>query len=869
MRSKSLLLIVFIVQVSVVFSQTPPTYNSADIYLQLKKLNVLGSVLYIAAHPDDENTRLLAYLAKEKQFRTGYLSLTRGDGGQNLIGDEQGIELGLIRTQELLAARRIDGAEQFFSRAYDFGFSKNATEALKIWGHDKILADVVQIIRKFQPDVIITRFPGDARAGHGHHWASNLLANEAFKAAADTNSTLFGQPEMLVPKDAGANILKDSLVKEGFESARRDDIQTIYGTPWQAKRILWNTFNFGGNNTTSNDQFKMDVGSFNPLLGKGYGEIASESRSQHKSQGFGIPRQRGQATEFFITTGGDAPKDNLMDGINTSWTRIKGGEAIAPMVNDIIAHYDFGRPESSVAALTQLYQAIGALPYSYWQARKLEEVKQLIVACSGLFAEATTNSEYIVTGDSMRVSFTINKQNGPAIQLASIRMNGFDSTFNINLPNNQNIGFTKTFAVPAGFEFTQPYWLAKPMEAGSFNINDPSQIGNAQTNPLVNVVYNITVNGVALQVVKPVQAKYTDPVKGELYQPVVVIPPVIVSFLPPVALTNIKPGNAFTANPVITVKYKTNFTAKNTSVTIDILQGTNTVFVKDTLVDAEAGKEFEQQIPLKKIYSNDIGTNLVTAEVHVTQNGHSYKFTHYLRSIQYDHIPHFNYFYRSNVKVIADEIKTAGKKVGYIAGAGDKVPQALVQMGFEVKMLGAADVTDENLKQFDAIVTGVRAYDVNAFLTEKYDVLMRFVKNGGNLVVQYNRSNDISSGKIKVGPYPFSITSARVTDETADVHMLLPNHPALNYPNKITPKDFEGWVQERSIYHAGNGDSHFEAPLAMHDPNEQESSGSLIVAKYGKGNFVYTGIVFFRQLPAGVSGAYRLMANLIGLPKNK
>ncbi len=869
MRSKSLLLIVFIVQVSVVFSQTPPTYNSADIYLQLKKLNVLGSVLYIAAHPDDENTRLLAYLAKEKQFRTGYLSLTRGDGGQNLIGDEQGIELGLIRTQELLAARRIDGAEQFFSRAYDFGFSKNATEALKIWGHDKILADVVQIIRKFQPDVIITRFPGDARAGHGHHWASNLLANEAFKAAADTNSTLFGQPEMLVPKDAGANILKDSLVKEGFESARRDDIQTIYGTPWQAKRILWNTFNFGGNNTTSNDQFKMDVGSFNPLLGKGYGEIASESRSQHKSQGFGIPRQRGQAIEFFITTGGDAPKDNLMDGINTSWTRIKGGEAIAPMVNDIIAHYDFGRPESSVAALTQLYQAIGALPYSYWQARKLEEVKQLIVACSGLFAEATTNSEYIVTGDSMRVSFTINKQNGPAIQLASIRMNGFDSTFNINLPNNQNIGFTKTFAVPAGFEFTQPYWLAKPMEAGSFNINDPSQIGNAQTNPLVNVVYNITVNGVALQVVKPVQAKYTDPVKGELYQPVVVIPPVIVSFLPPVALTNIKPGNAFTANPVITVKYKTNFTAKNTSVTIDILQGTNTVFVKDTLVDAEAGKEFEQQIPLKKIYSNDIGTNLVTAEVHVTQNGHSYKFTHYLRSIQYDHIPHINYFYRSNVKVIADEIKTAGKKVGYIAGAGDKVPQALVQMGFEVKMLGAADVTDENLKQFDAIVTGVRAYDVNAFLTEKYDVLMRFVKNGGNLVVQYNRSNDISSGKIKVGPYPFSITSARVTDETADVHMLLPNHPALNYPNKITPKDFEGWVQERSIYHAGNGDSHFEAPLAMHDPNEQESSGSLIVAKYGKGNFVYTGIVFFRQLPAGVSGAYRLMANLIGLPKNK
>ena len=576
-----MLTIVCFVQMSSVFSQTPPTYNSADIYLQLKKLNVLGSVLYIAAHPDDENTRLLAYLAKEKQFRTGYLSLTRGDGGQNLIGDEQGIELGLIRTQELLAARRIDGAEQFFSRAYDFGFSKNATEALKMWGHDKILADVVQIIRRFQPDVIITRFPGDARAGHGHHWASNLLANEAFKAAADSSTGLFGQTEVVLPQVGSGSSTKDSMFKATLDSEAHEQLQNTFSTPWQAKRILWNTFNFGGNNTTSNDQFKLDVGSFNPLLGKGYGEIASESRSQHKSQGFGIPRQRGQAIEYFVTTGGDAPKDDLMDGINTSWTRIKGGEAIVPRVNDIIARYDFAHPQYSVGALTQLYTAIGALPYSYWQAKKLEEVKQLIVACSGLFAEATTNSEYIVTGDSMRVSFNINKQNGPAIQLVSIRMNGFDSAFNIVLPNNQNIGFTKTFAVATGFEFTQPYWLAKPMETGSFNINDPLQIGNAQNNPLLSVVYNIIVNGVALQVVKPVQAKYTDPVKGELYQPLVVVPPVIVSFLPPVALTNIQPGNAFTANPVITVKYKTNFTAKSTNVTIDILQGTNTVFVKD------------------------------------------------------------------------------------------------------------------------------------------------------------------------------------------------------------------------------------------------------------------------------------------------
>src|SRR6185295_9452444 len=255
-------------------SQTPSTYTSAEILLQIKKLNTLGSVLYVAAHPDDENTRLLAYFAKEKLYRTGYLSMTRGDGGQNLIGDEQGIELGMIRTQELLAARRIDGAEQFFSRAFDFGFSKSADEALKIWGHDKILSDVVWMIRKFQPDVIITRFPGDARAGHGHHAASSILANEAFTTAADINKF----PE-----------------------------QFKYGVkPWQAKRILWNNYNFGNNNNTSEDQFKIDIGVYNALLGKSYGELGGEARTLHKSQGEGRPRRRGQSFEYFSTTGGSA-----------------------------------------------------------------------------------------------------------------------------------------------------------------------------------------------------------------------------------------------------------------------------------------------------------------------------------------------------------------------------------------------------------------------------------------------------------------------------------------------------------------------------------------------------------------------------------
>src|SRR5437762_7006881 len=338
------------------FSQAPVTWTSSDMYLAIRKLNVLGSVLYLAAHPDDENTRLLAYFAKDKMYRTGYLSLTRGDGGQNLIGDEQGIELGLIRTQELLSARRIDGAEQFFSRAYDFGFCKTADEALKTWGHDKILSDVVWVIRKFQPDVIITRFPGDERAGHGHHAASSLLANEAFKAAADPN--MF--PEQL---------------KLGVQ-------------PWQVKRILWNTFNFGSVNIKDSTQYKMDVGVYNTLLGKSYGEIASESRSQHKSQGFGVPRQRGQAFEYFETTVGHAPKNSLMDEVDTTWSRA-GNNEISSQVENILRTYNFENPENSVPALVNLYQTIQKLPAQYWEEKKLQEVKNLIVECSGLFAEAT------------------------------------------------------------------------------------------------------------------------------------------------------------------------------------------------------------------------------------------------------------------------------------------------------------------------------------------------------------------------------------------------------------------------------------------------------------------------------------------------
>jgi LmbE family N-acetylglucosaminyl deacetylase len=814
-------------------AQAPATYNSNDIYLQLKKLNVLGSVLYIAAHPDDENTRLLAYFSKERQYRTGYLSLTRGDGGQNLIGDEQGIELGMIRTQELLAARRIDGAEQFFSTAIDFGFSKNATEALSIWNHDKILSDVVWVIRKFRPDVIITRFPGDARAGHGHHWASALLANEAFTVAAD--STRFPEQFALGVK------------------------------PWQAKRILWNTFNFGGNNTTGSDQFTMDIGGFNPLLGKGYGEIAAESRSQHKSQGFGVSKQRGPAMEYFKLTGGAPVKDSLMDGINTTWERVPNGNKIEDTIDAIISHYNFEHPEYSVNSLVALHQTLAAMPAGYWVNKKMDEISNIIAACSGLFIEATTNKPFAVIGDTLPINFFVNKRNGNAVSLTHIQLDNFDTTINQPFATNINVNVVKQLPVAQDKPLSQPYWLVSPSQKGYFSVANQQLIGKAENDAAYQAVFHFSIDGYPLEITKPVQYKFTDAIKGEEYEPLVVIAPFSVSATPGIALLNVHPESGKAPDPLLKFTFKTYINVPHLPVTILALQGNKAVYKKDTVVNAEAGKEYSFSESLSKIY-NKTGENLIRTVLDVQMKDSTAHYDAYLRSISYDHIPDIHYTLHDNTRVITEEIKTRGKHIGYIVGAGDKVPQELEQMGYEVKLLGENDITAASLAQFDAVIAGVRAYNLHEWLVAKYDILMNYIWQGGNYIVQYNQTDLVTN---TIGPYPFTIGRTRVTDENAQVNFLLPSSPVLNYPNKISAKDFEGWVQERSTYHAQNMDTHYAAPLSMHDPNEAESNGSLIIAPFGKGNFVYDGLVFFRELPAGVAGAYRLMANLIALPQNK
>ncbi len=832
---KQILLIFFVGFICDANAQTPKSYTSAEILLQLKKLNVLGSVLYVAAHPDDENTRLLAYLANEKLYRTGYLSLTRGDGGQNLIGDEQGVDLGLIRTQELLSARRIDGAEQFFSRAFDFGFSKSPEEAMKFWGHDKILGDVVWVIRKFRPDVIITRFPTTGEGGHGHHTASAILAGEAFDAAADP--TKF--PEQLK-----------------------------YVSVWQAKRLLWNTFNFGSTNTQSENQFKMECGDYNPILGKSYGEIAAASRSQHKSQGFGVPGQRGSVIEYFKTIKGEAPVNDLMDAVNIGWDRLLfGGQLISRLakednienaVDKIIKSYSVEHPEKSIPLLVKLYSRIESVSDDYWREQKLNALKDLIQNCSGLFLEATTTTQYAVQGDSLKINMVVNNRSGANILSADAHLNDDYVIFD-QLKKNTNAVQSYTMFIRPTAKITQPYWLQSPMDKGSFNVTDQQQIGKGESDPF-SVVFSMLIEGKEFKFTKPVRYKFTDPVKGELYQPVTILPRVELNYSSNVFLAiNNKPveiGTRTKSNLPVASDYKV------TKQTTSKIKNSNNPFVFKSSAENKAGNESSTFS-----FTGVDGDYVEEIKLEANDGGRIYQ--QYKKNIEYDHIPSIVYFHDATAKLSKIDLKTEGNYVGYIPGAGDKIPEALVAMGYKVVTLKESDIKAANLKQFDAIVTGVRAYNTNEWMNNVYDDLMQYVNEGGVLLVQYNTSNQIGPVKAKISPYPFFISRNRITDEEAKVNFLLPNHPALNYPNKITEKDFDGWIQERSIYHAEKLDTAYRAILSMKDPGENEQNGSLIIANYGKGRFVYTGLVFFRELPAGVPGAYRLFANLIANSRAK
>lgn len=797
--------------------------NAAQIQLKLKKLNFLGSVLYMAAHPDDENTNIIAYLSNDRLATTAYLSLTRGDGGQNLIGPEIRELLGLIRTQELLAARRIDGGEQFFSRAIDFGYSKSADEAFSVWGKEAVLSDAIKVIRQFQPDIIITRFPPDERAGHGHHTASAVVAGEAFDLAARRD--IF--PEQVA----------------------------VFGT-WQVKRLYTNTGRWWNRTINENTPgvITMDVGGYNPLLGKSYSEISALSSSQHKSQGWGRRGERGYKPEFLEPMKGAKATNNIFEGIDTTWSRVKGGDKVAALVTQAIAKFDAQDPAATVPVLFRIRSEIKKLGDSVWKDRKLRETEQLIADCLGVFVEVTAHHYQCAPGETVTASAEVVNRSSAALGLRGMRAKAlaWDSTFTYPLDRNKPAVMNVSRSLPDDASFSGPYWLKLPHEEGLYTVDDQAMIGRPESPPAILFSFELNVNGETLILERPLIYKWVDPVKGELWRPFEIVPPVTVNLSEDVMVFGTQAPKTLT----LLVKSSSDERQRGT-INLNLPSGWRADPATFSFELDVRGEEVASAMTVYPSSGEYTGTIGATAVVNGKEYGRS------IRIISYDHFPIQTLLPPAETKAVRIDLAKAGQTIGYINGAGDDIPAALRNMGYDVVELSNDQITPSRLKGLDAVVLGVRALNTNDRARYFMAAVLDYVANGGTVVIQYNTNARMQTEKFS--PYPLTIGRTRVTDESAPVKILKPDHPVVNKPNKITEADFKGWVQERGLYFPSEWDKNFEPVLAMNDRGEEPNTGSLLVAKYGKGYYVYTGLSFFRQLPEGVPGAYKLFANLVSL----
>ena len=828
-KPSSILLLFFFCFAQISLGQQPVKPNAAAIYNQIEKLNFLGSVLYIAAHPDDENTRLISYLSNEKMARTGYLSLTRGDGGQNLIGPELREQLGVIRTQELLEARKIDGGEQFFSRANDFGYSKNPEETLQIWDKNQVLSDVVWAIRKFQPDVIINRFdhrsPGTT---HGHHTASALLSVESFDLANDATA---------------------------FSS------QLKWVKPWQPKRQFFNTsWWFYGSKEKFDAADKtnlssLQIGVYYPSLGKSNQEIAALSRSCHQSQGFGSTGSRGEEMEYLEFLKGSAlnDKNNIFEGIDTTWNRVKGGAAIGELIQRTLKEYDFKNPALSISNLVKAYSMIQLLEDQHWKIIKIEELKKVIAACSGLYLEGVAENQTAIPNRTLNVKIEAINRSGNSLVLKNIisMPEGKNTSFNSELKNNISLNTTLSIQLPDTVNYTNPYWLNEKGTVGMYRVDNQQNIGIPDIIREVKLVFNIEINGITIPFERNVIYKYNDPTKGEIYNPLDIVPEITISIIDKVSLFN--SGKSKT----IGVKIKAGKEGENGILKLDLPSNWK---VNPNEIAFALSKKGEEQILNFEVFPPK-NADEITVKAIAIVNGKS--FDKEQININYEHISKQQILRNSEAKFIKLDIKTGKEKIAYIMGAGDEVPKSLIQMGYEVTEINPSEISKEKLANYDVLITGIRAYNTVKELKFKQEILLDFVKEGKTMIVQYNTTDELVTKNI--APFPIKISKDRVTEENAEVRFLAPEHPVLNYPNKITSKDFEGWKQEQGLYYPSEWDLAFTPILSSNDKGETPKNGALLIAKFGNGHYIYTGLSFFRELPEGVSGAYRLISNLISL----
>jgi len=801
---------------------------------ELKKLRKVQNVLYLAAHPDDENQRLITYFANERQCRTAYLSLTRGDGGQNLIGPEVREELGLIRTQELLAARNIDGGEQFFSRANDFGYSKNPEETFTIWDKKQVLGDVVRVIRQFRPDIIVTRFSPTRGRTHGHHTASAQLAVEAFELAGNPEA----YPEQL---------------EEGL-------------TAWQPARLFWNTswWFFRGQDFDKTGLLSIDVGGYNPLIGKSYGELAMAARSMHKCQGFGAYLQRGENIEYLQLLAGDSVTKDPLEGIPSDWGRVRGSRLVDKHLREAIANFSPEKPEKVIPQLIEVHKILKKLNPSPWVNYKIKKTEDLILWAMGFFGEATTSEPRYALGDSLDVRLELLNRSEVPMRLAgyALQMKGevqLEAEDTAQLLYNKNKVFSQKIILPATEKITQPYWLSETPEGiGMYKVSDKALRGKPEADaPLqAKVKLMLGENSYELETFIPVKYKENLPEDGERYRPLVLAPAVTAT---PDTKALLFAGKE---EKTLKIRLKAHKQSAAGELKISLPEGWE---VSQEKVDFSLKKEEEKEVTLQLRAPEAAST--VNLSLQVQLEGKAAEAARAFREIDYAHIPVQVHFPATEVKLTKLDLKKAGERIGYLMGAGDEVPEALTQIGYQVEVLDPETLNAETLQNFDAVVAGVRAYNTVPRMAFLQSLLMDYVEKGGTYIIQYNTSFRLVTEDL--APYPLKLSRDRVTVEEAEVTLLAPEHPVLHFPNKITDKDFENWVQERGLYFPNEWSEEFTPILSCHDPNETPKQGGLLIAKHGKGHFVYTGFSWFRQLPAGVPGAYRIFVNLLSLGQEK
>ncbi len=806
--------------------------TSGQLHAGIQKLQVLGSALYMAAHPDDENTRLIAYMANVDKAETAYLSLTRGDGGQNLIAPDIRELLGLTRTQELLAARRIDGGTQFFSRANDFGYSKHPDETFNIWDKDDVLADAVWVIRQWRPDVIVLRFdPRAPGTTHGHHTASAVIGMEAFDLAGDPNA----YPEQLK-----------------------------YVEPWQPRRIYWNAYTWRGvpDHMKQDKIIKVDVGTYLPKLGEGVAEIAARSRSQHKSQGFGSAGRRGEVIEQLELLKGDDrdAEGEIFANIDVSWSRVTGGAAIGEALNEVERNFNFDDPSASVPVLLEVRKMMAELPDGFWKQKKMEELDELIAGSLGLYLSAKTDDPIATAGQDIEIDIEATNRSKQSVKLIDYFVEGVSMTRftpNAQLLPNRPFEQTDTLMIFSFLKPSGPYWLREAWKLGMYTVADQALRGKGESDDPLNVTFNLEVAGEQLSFTRPVRYAYTDPVKGEQVQPLEIMPPVFTELG--------ESSYLFTNTAEQEIRVKVTAAKAGLTGTVELCTPDNWTVSPEKTKFALTRKGEEQYFIFNLTPPEGQEQGMIVPLVRLDGDDEETGYTRKLVKIDHDHIPVQLADLDASAPVAKLDLEIAGRNIGYIPGAGDAIPEALTNIGFRVTSLSKADVTTGDLSRFDAIVVGIRAYNILDDMPNYQPRLMNYVEGGGTLVIQYNTSRRLKIPMTELGPYPLQLSRDRVTVEEAEVRILAPEHPVLNFPNKITAADFEGWVQERGLYFPNNWSDEYTPILSSNDPGEPARDGGLLVAEYGKGYYVYTGYSFFRELPAGVPGAYRLFVNLLGL----